>query len=83
VLSTPNPLGFPAILYELARSKRRFYAADHVYSFASRWVERMLHQCDYQVAVVESVGLWLPGFVIPGVPVALSHQVIYVANPNT
>lgn len=81
VLTTPNPVGFPAVLFEWTRSRSRFYAEDHRHYIAPRWVERMLSEAGFIVSMVQSVGLWLPkGPVLP-CPVGLSYQVIYVAEP--
>src|SRR5438874_1822009 len=44
VLSTPNVVGFPTLLFELARSHRRFYTREHRFYFTPRWVERMLEE---------------------------------------
>lgn len=83
VLSTPNPLGIPVVFLELVRSTRWFFTSDHLYYFAPRWVVRMLDRAGYEVQGVRGVGLWLPGAVIPRVPVSLSYQVIYEATPRT
>lgn len=81
ILTTPNPLGFPVIAWELARSRRRFFTEEHVYYFPPRWVVRMLERCGFRVIAVNAVGLWFPsGFVLP-CPPTLSYQVIYTAIP--
>lgn len=82
VLSTPNPLGIPVVFLELVRSRKWFYTTDHLYYFTPRWVVRMLENCGYDVASVRGVGLWLPGAVVPRVPVSLSYQVVYTATPR-
>lgn len=82
VLSTPNPMGFPVVGLEWLRSRRWFYTEDHLYYFPPRWVVRMLERTGYDVRSVRGVGLWLPGAVIPSVPVGLSYQVIYTATPR-
>lgn len=81
VLSTPNPVGFPAVLFEWTRSRSRFYAEDHSHYIAPRWVERMLHNSGFVIRNVRSVGLWLPRGPIIRCPVGMSYQVIYVAEP--
>lgn len=80
VLSTPNPVGFPTLLFELARSRRWFYTQDHVYYFPPRWVERMLERTGYRVLRVRPVGLWLPIGYIPWCPAWCSYQLVYVAH---
>lgn len=80
VLSTPNPLGFPVLGFELVRSKRFFYDADHVYYFPPRWVHRMLCQSGFRVDRTQAVGLWLPFGYLPWCPIALSYQLVYVAR---
>jgi 2-polyprenyl-3-methyl-5-hydroxy-6-metoxy-1,4-benzoquinol methylase len=77
VLSTPNPLAPPVVLFEWLRSHRRFYTPDHTYYFAPRWVERMLEGAGFRVRSVSAVGLW--PLALP-CPVGLSYQVIYVAD---
>jgi SAM-dependent methyltransferase len=79
ILSTPNPVAWPCLLFEWLRSRRFYYAADHAYYFAPRWVERMLEDCGYRVEAVEGVGLLAPGVTLP-CPPGLSYQVIYVAG---
>lgn len=80
VLSTPNPLGFPTLLFEVLRSRARFYTEDHVYYFPPRWVERMLERTGYRISRIRSVGLWLPVGHVPWCPVWCSYQLIYVAH---
>ena len=79
IISTPNPLSFPVVAFELIRDRRRFYSPAHRYYFAPRWVEKILTDCDMTVTDVVSVGLW--PYALP-CPVGLSYQVIYVATPN-
>lgn len=82
VLSTPNPVAFPTLLFEWARSHRFFYTTEHKHYFPPRWVERILDQSGYDVRAVKSVGLWptaIPSFV----PASFSYQVVYVATPRT
>lgn len=78
ILSTPNPVGWPCLLFEWLRSRRFYYAQDHAYYFAPRWMERMLEDCGYRVEAVEGVGLLAPLVTLP-CPAGLSYQVIYVA----
>ncbi len=82
VLSTPNPLGFPVVFLEAVRSKAFFYTRDHTFYFLPRWVERLLDRAGYDVKKVRPVGLWLPWGYLPWCPVAVSYQVIYVAEPR-
>jgi len=82
LLSTPNPLSFPVLFIELARSRRYFYTSDHRYYFTPRWVERLLSVTGYELQAAKSVGLWLPFGVLKPCPVALSYQVAYVAVPR-
>jgi SAM-dependent methyltransferase len=81
VLSTPNPVGFPAVFFEWTRSRARFYAEDHRHYISPRWVERMLSHTGFAVRTVEAVGLWLPKGPILRCPVGAAYQVIYVAEP--
>lgn len=78
-LSTPNPLGFPAFVYEWSRSEKRFYAHDHTFYFTPRWVIRMLERAGYTGIGLKAVGLWLPGVPIPYSPISASYQVVYTA----
>lgn len=80
VLSTPNPLGFPAFILEVLRNQRFFYASDHTYYFLPRWVDRMLTRTGFQVTNIIPVGLWCGNFVLPTRSIAMSYQVIYVAE---
>jgi SAM-dependent methyltransferase len=80
VLSTPNPLGFPVVLFELTRSRRRFYTSDHRFYFTPRWVDRMLDDTGWVRKETHGVGLWLPLGIVPPCPIACSYQVIYVAD---
>ena len=82
VLTTPNPLGFPVLLLELARSTRFFYTTDHTFYFLPRWVRRMLEFTGFELVRTVPVGLWLPFGYIPWSPVALSYQLVYVAEPR-
>jgi 2-polyprenyl-3-methyl-5-hydroxy-6-metoxy-1,4-benzoquinol methylase len=82
ILTTPNPLSFPVVLFELFRSRRYFYTADHRYYFAPRWVERILDVTGYDLLAIKSVGWWLPFGVVCACPPTLSYQVIYAARPR-
>lgn len=82
ILSTPNPLGFPVFFCELFQSHRFFYTREHLYYFLPRWVQRLLEFSGYRVQSIKPVGLWLPFGVFGLCPIALSYQVIYVANKN-
>jgi 2-polyprenyl-3-methyl-5-hydroxy-6-metoxy-1,4-benzoquinol methylase len=77
VLSTPNLVSPPVVLFEWLRSHSRFYTTDHTFYFSPRWVERMLSTTGFQVRELKSVGLWPLGLPCP---VGLSYQVIYVAD---
>jgi 2-polyprenyl-3-methyl-5-hydroxy-6-metoxy-1,4-benzoquinol methylase len=77
VLSTPNLVSPPVILFEWLRSHSRFYTTDHTFYFAPRWVERMLVSTGFAVRELKAVGLW--PFALP-CPIGLSYQVIYVAD---
>lgn len=79
-LSTPNPLGFPAVLFEYGRSRRRFFSEDHRFYFTPRWVEKMLHDVGFEMVKTRAVGLWLPGVPLGWCPVTLSYQVLYSAR---
>jgi hypothetical protein len=68
------------MLFELARSHRRFYTREHRFYFTPRWVERMLEETGWAPSAMRAVGWWLPFGVVPACPVALSYQVIYVAE---
>jgi SAM-dependent methyltransferase len=80
VLSTPNPLGFPVVFFELTRSHRRFYTGDHRFYFTPRWVDRMLDDSGWVRRETLGVGLWVPFGVVLPCPIACSYQVIYVAD---
>jgi len=80
ILSTPNPMAFPVIIFELIRNKSFFYTKDHFYYFLPRWVERMIDFSGYRVKKLQPVGIWLPWVVIPFSPLTLSYQIIYVAE---
>ena len=81
VLSTPNPLGIPAIVAEYLLLRKWFYTREHLYYIPPRWVWRMLETTGYKVLRTVSVGANLMGLRIP-CPVSLSYQVIYVAQPQ-
>lgn len=81
VLSTPNPVAWPPVIFEWANSSSRFYTPDHLYYFAPRWVKRMLELSGYQLVTMLSVGLWLPILMMP-CPATLSYQVIYIARKS-
>ena len=81
MLSTPNPLSFPVVFFEMLRNKHFFYTKEHTYYFSPRWMERILTLSGYKVQLVKGVGLWAPFITLP-CPVFLSYQVIYVATPS-
>lgn len=80
LISTPNPVSWPCLLFEWFGSRSWFYSADHTYYFPPRWVRRLLHRTSYSLVRTRAVGLWLPGVTLP-CPVAWSYQVIYHATP--
>lgn len=80
ILSTPNPLAFPVLLFEFIRSKRCYYTQNHLFYFCPRWLERMLQVSGYGLLATRGVGLWNPLIPLP-CPVSLSYQVIYVGTP--
>jgi len=77
ILSTPNPVAFPVVLFEWMCSRSRFYTENHTFYFPPRWVMRMLVRTGWHVDEVAPVGLWPLGLPCP---VGLSYQVIYVAS---
>ena len=77
ILSTPNPVSLPVILFEWLRSTRRFYTSDHTYYFTPRWVARLLERSPFRLEETAGVGIW--PFGLP-CPVGLSYQVLYVAS---
>lgn len=81
IISTPNPVAWPTLLFEWTQSKRFFYTEEHKYYFPPRWVKRMFEHCGYRLTAARGVGLWLPGVVLP-CPSSFSYQVIYVARPK-
>lgn len=81
ILSTPNPVSWPVVIFEWLNSKVRFYTKNHLFYFAPRWVIRMLTVSQYKVQKVKGVGLWLPFIKLP-CPVGLSYQVIYTAKKD-
>jgi SAM-dependent methyltransferase len=82
IVSTPNPVAWPVIMFEWMGSRKFFYSHDHTYYFAPRWVRRMFESSGFVVDALVPVGLLLP---LPAValpcPVGFSYQVIYVARP--
>lgn len=83
ILSTPNPLGFPAIIFEIFHSKKYFYTEQHKYLFTPRWARRLFEQSGFHVELIKSVGLWLYQWTIPLCPVLWSWQIIYVIKKHT
>lgn len=78
-LSTPNPLGFPVLFFEMVRSERRFFSDDHMFYFNPRWVVRMLQHTGFEEISLKSVGVWLPGVPLPYSPISMSYQIVYSA----
>lgn len=68
------------LFFEAIRSKAFFYADDHPYYFLPRWVDRRLNWTRYRLVDITSAGIWLPRGYLPWSPIALSCQVIYVAD---
>ncbi len=81
VLSTPNPIAWPTIIFEWLQSENRFYTRDHLYYFSPRWVKRMLEVSGYDLVGSVPVGFWFPKLILP-CPTSLSYQVIYIAKPR-
>lgn len=80
ILSTPNPIAFPTLGFEMLRSRRFFYTEDHTFYFTPRWVTRMLERTGFTLERTVPVGLWLPVGYLRWCPVWLSYQVVYVAR---
>jgi SAM-dependent methyltransferase len=80
ILTTPNPLGFPQLFFELFGIERCYYMQDHRFAFLCRWVKRMLTVTGFRVLRARGVGLQLYWFV-PPCPRWLSLRLIYVAEP--
>jgi 2-polyprenyl-3-methyl-5-hydroxy-6-metoxy-1,4-benzoquinol methylase len=78
IASTPNPLGFPVIAFELGLSRKYFYTTEHTYYFSPRWMVRALEASGYRLISLAGVGLWPFGL---WCPIAASYQVMYVATP--
>lgn len=81
IISTPNPVGWPCLLFEWFLSRKFFFSKDHTYYFPPRWVVRMLEDSGYKVEQVQGVGFWMPGITIPMFP-SLCYQVIFRAIPK-
>lgn len=79
ILSTPNPLGIPAVVAEYLLIRRLMYTKDHLYYFPPRWVWRLLEMSGYTVIKTVGCGMKLGRAWVPA-PVSLSYQVIYVAQ---
>jgi SAM-dependent methyltransferase len=80
IISTPNPLGFPILFFELFQNKKRFYSKDHTYYFLPRWVERILELTGYKIKEIKPVGIWCGFFLIACNLKSLSYQLIYIAE---
>jgi SAM-dependent methyltransferase len=80
IISTPNPLGFPILFFELFQNKKRFYSNDHTYYFLPRWVERLLDLTGYKLEQIKPVGIWCGFFFIACAIKSLSYQLIYIAE---
>lgn len=81
VITTPNPLGFPVLFLEMLRNQRWFYTQDHTYYFLPRWMQRMFESTGFRLVTTRPVGVWLPFGYLPWSPIALSYQLVYVAEP--
>lgn len=77
ILTTPNPLGFPAVVFEYFLSERFYFAKDHTFYFPPRWVKRLLVRTGFQLDAIRGVGLW--PLALP-CPAALSYQLLYRAR---
>ncbi|MFW6062531.1 MAG: hypothetical protein ACOC93_06950, partial [Planctomycetota bacterium] len=80
LLSTPNPLGIPVVVAELLGLRRYFYTQDHTFSFAPRWLWRLLERTGFRVVRTVGCGASLAGYRLPA-PAAVSYLVIYEAEP--
>jgi 2-polyprenyl-3-methyl-5-hydroxy-6-metoxy-1,4-benzoquinol methylase len=80
IISTPNPLSFPVIFFEILQNKRFYFTESHKYYFLPRWVERMLNQSGYQLVKKKAIGIWLPFVTLPYCPKICSYQLIYVGQ---
>lgn len=78
LISTPNPLSLPVIIFEYLGSKKYFYSQDHTYYYLPRWVEKLLTDSGYRLEKIVPVGMGYPFFILPG-PKMLSYQLIYQA----
>lgn len=79
LISTPNPVAWPCIIFEWLRNENFYYSDDHLYYIPPRWVLRMLDICQFKLHKICGVGFLMP-FYSPPSPVALSYQVIYAAH---
>jgi len=80
LISTPNPLGIPAVIAEYLCLRRFYYTEDHAFYFTPRWVWRLLENSGYEVIKTVGCGASLGGVWAPA-PVSLSYIVIYAAKP--
>lgn len=75
ILSTPNPLGFPRLFFELFNFKKYFYHRNHYFMFVPRWMNRILENSGF--VKPKMIGL---AFIIPvKTLIFLADQVIYIA----
>lgn len=76
ILSTPNPLSFPRIIFELFNSKKYFYHKNHVFMYLPRWLTRMVQSCGFEIVAQSGVAFMLP----MKMPYMLADQMIIVAQ---
>ena len=80
ILSTPNPLGIPAVFAEYLCLRRFYYTHHHAFYFSPRWMWRLLERSGYKVIKTVGCGASIGGGWLPA-PMSLSYIVIYVAEP--
>lgn len=76
ILTTPNPLSFPRIIFEFIGSKKYFYHKDHKYEFLPRWLIKMIETSGFEIIHKGGVAFY---FSIK-LPLILSDQVLIVAR---
>jgi len=81
IISTPNPVGIPTLLFELISSLKYFYNHSHLYYITPRWVQRMLRHSGWKPVKLIGVGAYFIKFWFP-VPYTLSYDIIYVSKIN-
>jgi SAM-dependent methyltransferase len=81
LISTPNPVGFPVVLFEWLNIQRLYYTSHHTYLFPPRWVKRILVDSGFKFEQMIGVGFLLPMVTLP-CPATVSYQTIYVATKH-